>query len=164
MFEERQSCPVVSQSEEDKVYPYDLSRAELYFPTRKDIIQSNTFSDLISVEASPGFQVEFSDERKATEEYVSYIKGATIMNKVSKTERVEYRCIDARNSISESLYASSTVGLKVGYTICLDHCAAEVQFFSNNDFVRIHAWLVTISKWKNEQVDKPIGFFYLCPE
>ena len=33
MFEERQSCPVVSQAEEDKVYPYDLLCAELYFPT-----------------------------------------------------------------------------------------------------------------------------------
>ena len=43
MFEEQQSFPVGSQAEEDKVYPYDLLRAELYFPTRKDILQSKTF-------------------------------------------------------------------------------------------------------------------------
>ena len=51
IFEERHRCPVGSQSEEDKVYSYDLLRAELYFPMRKDILQSNTFSALISVEA-----------------------------------------------------------------------------------------------------------------
>ena len=49
MFEEWQSCPVGSQAEEDKVYPYDLLRAELYFPAQKDILQSNTFSALISI-------------------------------------------------------------------------------------------------------------------
>ena len=119
---------------------------------------------MISVEASPGFQVEFSDKRKATEEYVSYIKGATIMNKVSKTERVAYRCIDARNSISEILHASSTVGLKVGGTLRLDHCAAERQTRSKNDFGRRHASLVTGRKWKNWHIDKPIGYFHLLPE
>ena len=38
MFEERQSCTVGPKSEEDKVYPYDLLRAELYSPTQKEII------------------------------------------------------------------------------------------------------------------------------
>ena len=52
MFEERQSCPFGSQAKEDKVYQYGFLRAELYFPTRKDILQSNTFSTLISVESS----------------------------------------------------------------------------------------------------------------
>ena len=75
MFEEQQSFPVGSQAEEDKVYPYDLLRAELYFPTRKDILQSSTFYALISVKASSEFRVEFRDERKATSKYVSDIKG-----------------------------------------------------------------------------------------
>ena len=86
------------------------------------------------------------------------------MKKVSKAERFSSRVIDARNSISDSLHGSSTVGLKVGGTICLDHCAAEGQKISNNYFGRIHASLVTGHKWMNEQVDKPIGFFNFLPE
>ena len=59
IFEERQIYPVEPQAEEEKLYPYDLLRNELYLPTRKEILQSNTFSALISVEASSEFRVEF---------------------------------------------------------------------------------------------------------
>ena len=65
------------------------------------------------------------------------------MKKVSKSERVAYRGIDASNIISKSLHASSTVGLKVGGTIHFDHCAAEGKTFSNNEFGWRHASLVT---------------------
>ena len=61
------------------------------------------------------------------------------------------------------MHASSTVGLKVGGTIHLDHCAAEGQTRSNNDFGRRHASLVTGSKLNNEKVHKPIGVFHLIP-
>ena len=61
MFEDRQSCIVVLQAEEYKVYPYDFLRAELYFPTRKDILQSDTFSALIFIETSSDFRVELRD-------------------------------------------------------------------------------------------------------
>ena len=164
MFEEQQSCPVVLQAEEDKIYPYDLLRAELYFPMRKDILQSNKFSALISFKASSEFRVEFRDERTATAKYVSDIKGANSMKKVSKIERDSYWGIDASNSISKILHASSTVGLKFAGIICLDHCAAERQTSSNNDFGERHASLFTGCKWKNKQVDNPIGVFHLLPE
>ena len=81
------------------------------------------------------------------------------MNKVSKAERVSSRGIDASNRIYESLHASSTVVLKFRGTICLDHCAAERQNRSNNDFGQKHPSIVTRRKWRNEQVDKPIGVF-----
>ena len=84
MFEEQHSCPVVSQVEEEKVYPYDLLHAELYFPKRKNILQSNTFFALISVKASSEFQVEFRYESKATAKYVSDIKEYDSMKKVSQ--------------------------------------------------------------------------------
>ena len=82
MFEEQHSCPVGSQVEEEKVYPYDLLHAELYFPKRKNILQYNTFFALISVKASSEFQVEFRYESKATAKYVSDIKGAKSTKKV----------------------------------------------------------------------------------
>ena len=55
------------------------------------------------------------------------------------------------------MHESFTVGLKVGGNIRLDHCAAEGKNCSYNEFGRRHDLLVTGHKWKNEQVDKPIG-------
>ena len=72
---------------------------------------------------------------------------------------VTYWGIDSSISISESLYASSTVGLKVGGTIRIDHCVAEGQTCSNNDFGRRDALLVAGHKWKNHKFDHTIGFF-----
>ena len=67
---------------------------------RKYILQSNTFSVLVSVEASSEFRVELRDKRKVTSKYVSNIKGSKSMKKVSKSERVAYWGIYAINSIS----------------------------------------------------------------
>ena len=86
------------------------------------------------------------------------------MKKVSKAEMVASRFIDASNSISNILHASSTVGLNIGGTIRLDHCAAEGHTRSNNDIGQRHASLVTRCKWKNEKFDKPIEVFHLLPE
>ena len=86
------------------------------------------------------------------------------MQKVSKAERLLYRGIDTINSISESLHASSTVGLKVGGAIRLDHCAADGQTCSNNAFGQKHASLVTRRKWTNDKVDNLIAFSHLLPE
>ena len=81
------------------------------------------------------------------------------MKRVSKAERVTSLGIDAIISIYNSLHESSTVGHKVGGTICLDHCAVVGLTRSNNYFKWINVSLVTGHKLKNEQVDKPIGFF-----
>jgi len=55
--------------------------------------------------------------------------------KVKRAERLAGHGIDASNSISESLPASSTHGLKLVSTIRLDHCAAEGQTRANKNFV-----------------------------
>ena len=79
------------------------------------------------MEAGLEFRVQFRDKRKATAKYLKAIKGSKSMARgmASREERIAGRGIDATNSISESLYASSTHSLKMGTTIRLDHCAAE---------------------------------------
>ena len=104
---------------------------------------------MISVKASSEFRVEFRDERKATANYLSDIKGSNSMKKVSKAEIFASRGIDTSNSISNSLHASSTMGLKFVGDIRLDHCASKGQTCSKNDFGRRHALLVTGRKCKN---------------
>ena len=83
---------------------------------------------------------------------------------VSEQERIAGRGIDATNSISESLHASSTHGhgLKIGGTIRLDHCTAEGQTRANNDFGRQHVSLV--SGWASKvNADKELGTFHSLP-
>jgi len=69
------------------------------------------------------------------------------------------RGVDATNSISESLHASSTHGLKIGGTIRLDHCAAEGQIRANNDFGRQHLSLVG-GRASKVDADKELGTFF----
>jgi len=73
------------------------------------------------------FRVQFRGKRKAKAKYLKAIKGSKSMARgmVSREERIVGRGIDATNSISESLYASSTHSFKMGNRIRLDNCAAE---------------------------------------
>ena len=116
---------------------------ELFYSTRKDIVQTQPFAALLSVESGLEFQIQFRCKKKATAKYLIAINGEKSMARVTLAERVAGRGIDATNSISESLHASSTHGLKVGSTIRLDHCAAEGQTRANNDFGRQHLSLVS---------------------
>jgi len=61
---------------------------------------------------------------------------------VNKAGRLTYCGVDASNSSSESLHASSTYALQLGSTIRFDHCVSEGQTPANNDFGRQHTILV----------------------
>ena len=117
------------------------------------------------MEAGLEFRVQFRDKRKATAKYLKAIKGSKSMARgmVSREERIAGRGIDATNSISESLHASSTHSLKMGTTIRFDHCAAEGQTRANNDFGCQHLSLVNGQSSKKDIVKKPMGKFHLLP-
>ena len=57
MSNNKQGSLVGSRKEEDMVFPWDLLRSELFYPTHKDIFDNNSFSI---------FRVEFRDKRKDT--------------------------------------------------------------------------------------------------
>ena len=59
MFEHKKSNPIGCYSEEDKVLPWDLLRSAVMFPTRRDILQSNTFTSELAVQAAVIFREEF---------------------------------------------------------------------------------------------------------
>jgi len=59
---------------------------------------------------------------------------------------------DATTSISESVHASSTIGLGIA-----DHNTAEGQTHSNNDFGRGHERLVRGSKKSEDVNDRRLG-------
>ena len=71
---------------------------------------------------------------------------------------------DATTSISESVHASSTVGLGIAGTIRLDHITAEAQTRSNNDFGCGHEQLVKGSTKSEDMNDRVFGIFHQLPE
>ena len=109
---------------------------ELFVPTRKDLSQYNALCAILASESALEFRKEFRDEQKAAEKYLKAANGSKSMarGKVKRAEWLAGHGIDTSNSISESLHASSTRGLKLGSTIRLDHCAAEGQMRANDDF------------------------------
>jgi hypothetical protein len=83
---------------------------------------------------------------------------------VSEKKKVASRGKDATTSISDSLHASSTVGLGIAGTIHLDHVTAEGQTRFNNDFDRGHKALVGHSKKSNKIKERNFGSFQKLPE
>ena len=71
MFDNKQGRLVGSRKEEERVFPWDLLRSELFYCTRKDIFDTNSFCIELTCEAESIFRVEFRDKRKATAKYLS---------------------------------------------------------------------------------------------
>ena len=143
MFEHKKSSPIGSFKNEEKVTPWDLLRCDLMFPTRSDIVQSNLMTSEIGVHAAFVFREEFRDDSKATAKYLSAIRGAKSMKKVSAKERRAGLSMAASNSVSESLHGASTDLLQVFGTISIPNAAAIGQSRTNNDHGRAHKKMVT---------------------
>ena len=79
---------------------------------------------------------------------------------VSDEDKLASQGKDATTSILESVHASSTVGLGIAGTICLDHVTAEGQTHSNNNFGRGHERLVRGSNKSEDVNDRVFGTFH----
>ena len=80
--------------------PWDLLRYELFYPTRKDIFNTNSFCIELTYEAASIFRVEFRDKRNATTKYLSSIVWDKSMKKVEKEEKTVGKGILASNCVS----------------------------------------------------------------
>ncbi len=56
--------PVGTQRDEDKVFPFEIWLAEYFFPTHKDIMESNKFSAELAFEAATVMRLEFCETGK----------------------------------------------------------------------------------------------------
>ena len=162
MWMER-SGHAVSKKSEDKVLPFDLLRAALFYPTRADIVETDELCSQLAVVAAMAFLTEFRDTSKATHNYLSSIDGKLSLKVISEEQRLEGMRKEASNSISESNFASATQSLKTCGTIRLDSAAAEGQTRTNNDFGRCHERFVNASK-KDEFFMQRGLLFQLPPE
>ena len=64
-----------SRKEEENFLPWDLLRSGLFYPNRKDIVDTTYFYIEPTCEAVSIFRVEFRDKRKAASNYLSSIGG-----------------------------------------------------------------------------------------
>ena len=163
MFNEKRSGLVGSCTKEDRILPWDLLKSELFYPTRKDVLQTNSFCPDLASEAACIFRIEFRDETKATAKYLSSIDGPKSMKKVSKAERLAGRGVAASNCISESGHAAATYDLDQYGTVDLQNCAARGQSEGNNDFGREVESYVKGRKAFKERETRGIGGFHLLP-
>ena len=95
MFEEKRGNILSSRLEEDKVLPYDLLRAELFYPTRADVRQTVNVACLLGEIAAERFVTEFRDKGKATCKYLTSLDGKKCQKKCirERTKRhVRTRC------------------------------------------------------------------------
>ena len=160
IFEEKQSNPVGSRSDENKFLPFDELRAELFYPTRKDIRQSTSFCLRLAGEIACVFLRELRDKSKVTHEYLSSMMGTKSVAVVSESMREAGRYKSASNSISESGHASATQSLKLYGTIRLDHAAAEGQTRVNDDYGRGYKSFITRSAKSVDVTDREMGAFH----
>ncbi len=143
--------------------PFDELIAELFYPSMDYIWQSNdTTCELATIIASTFF-TEFQDTTKATSMSLMSIGGIRSVAKLTAKERKPTLEIKASTSISESVHASSIVGLVFSGTIHSDHVTAEDQSQSNSDFGCGHECLVTDIGKKGELSLKLLGSFHNLP-
>ena len=88
MFTEQLSEPVgVCKSVEDKVLLHDELYAELFYPTKANICQTERLVGHLAEEAVTTFLVEFRDLLKATSSHLSSIDGKYNESQISKEHR-----------------------------------------------------------------------------
>ena len=66
--------------------PFDVLRAELFYPTRSDICQTELLVRQLTEKAATAFLVEFRDESKATHTYLSSLGGKYSMATISDNQ------------------------------------------------------------------------------
>jgi hypothetical protein len=165
IFEEKLSYPVGSHNKDDAQLPFDLLRAELFYPERVENRQTHGISCRLAQEIAITILTELRDPKKATSAYLSSIDGIYSWYNVSDEMKEAGKNKMANNSVSESNHASSTQGLKTSGTIRIDHSAGEGQSRYNNDFGRGHQALITGKQSKSGPVEKAdlIGSFHNLP-
>ena len=166
MFKKKASNPVGTRDKESKIQPYQLLLEELFYPTRKDIQQTYNLTCQLACEAATVFLIEFHNPTKITSKYLSSISGPKSWCNASDHTKSMSLNVLASNSVSEANHASSTVGLKLSGTICLDHVCAEGQTRHNNSFGRGHEVLVTrAGSYQNKSTHDNIGTYIIfCEE
>eukprot|EP00956_Cyclotella_meneghiniana_P008423 scaffold11328_cov66-Cyclotella_meneghiniana.AAC.8 len=165
MFEEKLGNVVVnSKDDEDKVLPYDEIRAAVFYPNRKDIIQTDELCRELAVTAATAFLVEFRDESKATSNYLSSIGGKSSLAVLTESQRKSGIGKESSNSTSELLHGTTTDILKRAGTIRLDHAAGDGMIKYNRHVDRDVEQYIKGTKPSAKKGATQSGLFFTLPK
>jgi hypothetical protein len=105
MFEEKLSR-AIGGKDEDKVLPWDLLRAAVFYPSRVDIMETDDLTSQLGNIAAMTMLAEFRDTSKATHNYLSSMFGKSSIAVISENQRKDgFGKEAANNNISESAAA-----------------------------------------------------------
>eukprot|EP00956_Cyclotella_meneghiniana_P019144 scaffold32561_cov32-Cyclotella_meneghiniana.AAC.5 len=165
MFEKKLGNVVVnSKDDEDKVLPYDEILAAVFYPNRKDIIQTDELCRELAVTAATAFLVEFRDESKATSNYLSSIGGKSSLAVLTESQRKSGIGKESSNSTSESLHGTTTDILKRAGTIRLDHAAGDEMIKYNRHVDRDAEQYIKGTKPPANKDATQSGLFFTLPK
>eukprot|EP00956_Cyclotella_meneghiniana_P011123 scaffold15566_cov34-Cyclotella_meneghiniana.AAC.1 len=165
MFEEKLGNVVENtKSEDDKVLPYDLIRAAVFYPDRDDIRKTDDLCRELAVTAASAFLIEFRDERKATAQYLSSIGGENSLAVISESKRKAGLGKESSNSTSESLHGTVTHLMKVSGTIRLDHAAGDGMLQTNGHVDRNVSQYIKKNRNDKSDEDEAPSLFFQLPE
>ena len=153
VFEDKMSKPVsVLVALGDKVIPFDLLRAELFYQTKNHNSQTATFCHRLVEEIATTMLIELRGPRKPMQHTYQVHSQVRISE---DNRKASMGMMD--NNIPKSNHATSATSLVTGGMISLYHAAAEGQTRVNNDMGRAHDTLIGRSKESNV---KSIGTFH----
>jgi hypothetical protein len=164
IIENKEGHALGSREKANKWLPFDELRAELFFPTRTYVCQTHSIACRLAEVAAATFLIEIQDSKKTTLDYLSSISGIGSWVMVSDEDKLASQGKGATTSISESVHASSTVGLGIAGTILFNHVTTEGQTCSNNNFGHGHEQLVRCSNKSEDMNDRVFGTFLQLPE
>ena len=111
MFEENTCFPFGSKSPLKKILPWDLLRAELFYPVHVKNIQSNEMTLKIGTEMVRVMALDMEDELKATKDYI--LDGVNSVKNTDEEERQANMGRRGSNSLFESCHVHSTINIKL---------------------------------------------------
>ncbi len=120
----------------------------------------------LAIVAVNAFLVEFRGPRLVTSNGLLSVGGIGSLAMISEEDWKATLGMDTSTSISESVHATSTVGIKVVVAIHLNNVTAEGQTQTNNDFGRGHQSqsLVSGRRSGSQQSERNCGTFHLLPQ
>ena len=143
MFEHKET-PTILKNESNltdfnnsKVLPYDLLRAELFFPAREENQATDTVCTNMAVELAQTMLVELRDPKKATSDYLSSEEGQFSWGQTTQSEHEACIGLMATNNMAESPFAGLTHQFQIYGRILGIHASGISQARINGDFRRI---------------------------
>lgn len=99
---------LTSSMDGSKVIPFDILKAELFYPKREENQQTTTLLMKMSTEAATSILQELRDPKKATSDYLTSAGGRFSLGETTDEEHAAMIGIVATNDAAKSPFASLT--------------------------------------------------------